>query len=216
MRKCVFVQSGAKFAWGLITNNDLQAIADIWHLCEAVCPGFREGHSQRACHRGRKTNWTFPVDNKCKYCVSKGEDAVGQLFETLLYKPELRELDCRWCQSFRSHHGPGVDSASKRKEYQEYFLLGKGYRCVMPTTLPPSRVECLEIWEPRPPGTLRSSPGLLRYHSTFNFTVTVKFNPYPTAFPYGNGMVLHFYQQQESSTTKTVHKVINKGLKTYV
>ena len=41
-------------------------------------------------------------------------------------------------------------------------------------------------------------------------------NPYPTAFPYGNGMVLHFYQQQESSTTKTVHKVINKGLKTYV
>ena len=38
-------------------------------------------------------------------------------------------------------------------------------------------------------------------------------NPYPTAFPYGNGMVLHFYQQQESSTTKTVHKVINMGLK---
>ena len=41
-------------------------------------------------------------------------------------------------------------------------------------------------------------------------------NPYPTAFPYWNGMVLHFYQQQESSTTKTVHKVINKGLKAYV
>ena len=41
-------------------------------------------------------------------------------------------------------------------------------------------------------------------------------NPYPTAFPYRNGMVLHFYQQQESSMTKTVHRVINKGLKTYV
>ena len=41
-------------------------------------------------------------------------------------------------------------------------------------------------------------------------------NPYPTAFPYGNGVVLHFYQQQGSSTTKTVHKVINKGLKAYV
>ena len=38
-------------------------------------------------------------------------------------------------------------------------------------------------------------------------------NPYPTAFPYGNGMVLHFYQQQESSTTKTVHRVINRDLK---
>ena len=41
-------------------------------------------------------------------------------------------------------------------------------------------------------------------------------NPYPTAFPYGNGMVLHIYQQQKSSTNKTEHKVINKGLKTYV
>ena len=57
----------------------------------------------------------------------------------------------------------------------------------------------------------------------FSFTVLptlsdnmVCINPYPTAFPYGNGMVLHFYQQQESSTTKTVHKFINKRLKTYV
>ena len=47
-------------------------------------------------------------------------------------------------------------------------------------------------------------------------TVSEINSPYPTAFPYGNGMVLHFYQQQESSTTKTVHKVINKGLKAYV
>ena len=50
---------------------------------------------------------------------------------------------------------------------------------------------------------------------TGNLTVT-SINPYPTAFPYGNDMVLHFYQQQESSMTKTVNKVINKGLKTYV
>jgi len=25
-------------------------------------------------------------------------------------------------KSFRSHYGPGVDSASNRNEYQEYFL----------------------------------------------------------------------------------------------
>ena len=65
----------------------------------------------------------------------------------------------------------------------------------------------------------------MRYYSVLTFVEMVvngkalsnlKINPYPTAFPYGNGMVLHFYQQQESSTTKTVHKVINKGLKTYV
>jgi len=33
----------------------------------------------------------------------------------------------------------------------------KGGRCVGLTTLPPSGVECLEIWES---GTLRASPGL--------------------------------------------------------
>ena len=60
--------------------------------------------------------------------------------------------------------------------------------------------------------------GLLTRNNTLrrHFYVMGLINPYPTAFPYGNGMVLHFYQQQESSTTKTVHKVINKGLKAYV
>ena len=59
---------------------------------------------------------------------------------------------------------------------------------------------------------------LMEYSHTGKWQMTsyTRINPYPTAFPYGNGMVLHFYQQQESSTTKTVHKVINKGLKTYV
>jgi len=55
---------------------------------------------------------------------------------------------------------PGVDSASKRNEYQEYFLGGKGSQCIGLTTLPPSCAECLEIWEPQPPGALRACPGL--------------------------------------------------------
>ena len=62
------------------------------------------------------------------------------------------------------------------------------------------------IWEKTPAVT----------YITFKMNSVSSINPYPTAFPYGNGMVLHFYQQQESSTTKTVHKVINKGLKAYV
>jgi len=45
----------------------------------------------------------------------------------------------------RSHYGPGVDSASNRKEYQEYFLGGKGSQCKGLTTWPPSCAECLEI-----------------------------------------------------------------------
>jgi hypothetical protein len=34
-------------------------------------------------------------------------------------------------------------------------LEGKGGRCVGLTTLPPSCADCLEIWEPQPPGTLK-------------------------------------------------------------
>jgi len=37
---------------------------------------------------------------------------------------------------------------------------GKGGRFVGLTTLPPSYADCLEIWEPQPPGTLRACPGL--------------------------------------------------------
>jgi hypothetical protein len=57
--------------------------------------------------------------------------------------------------------GPEVDSASNRNEYQKYFLGGKGGRCVGLTS-PSSSADCLEIWEPQPPGTLRACPDLLQ------------------------------------------------------
>jgi len=63
----------------------------------------------------------------------------------LCYKSEGRWFDSRWChwnfsftQSFQSHYGPGVDSASNRNEYQEFFLGGKKSQCIRLTTLPPS------------------------------------------------------------------------------
>ena len=91
-----------------------------------------------------------------------------QFVEALRYKSEGRGFDFRWCHynfsltlSFRPHYGPGVDSASNKNEYQEYFLEGgKGGRYVGLTTLPPSRTDCLEIWEPQTPGTLRTCTGL--------------------------------------------------------
>jgi len=57
-------------------------------------------------------------------------------------------------KSFWSHYVPGVDSASNRNEYQEYFLGGKGGRYLGLTTLPPSRADYLEIWDSQHPGTL--------------------------------------------------------------
>jgi hypothetical protein len=56
---------------------------------------------------------------------------MGQdkLVEALRYKPEGRGFDSRWfywnfslTQTFCPLYGPGVDSASSRDEYQEYFL----------------------------------------------------------------------------------------------
>jgi len=37
---------------------------------------------------------------------------------------------------------------------------GKGGWCIGLTTLPPSCANCLEIWEPQPPGTVWACPGL--------------------------------------------------------
>jgi len=49
--------------------------------------------------------------------------------EALRYMSEGHRFDSRWChwnssltQSFQLHYGPGVDRASNRNEYQEYFL----------------------------------------------------------------------------------------------
>jgi hypothetical protein len=54
---------------------------------------------------------------------------VVKLVDALRYKPEGRGFDSRWghWDSFidlilRSHHGPGVDSASNRNEYEESSL----------------------------------------------------------------------------------------------
>jgi hypothetical protein len=44
---------------------------------------------------------------------------------------------------------------------------GKGGRCVRVTTSPPLSAECHEIWEPKPPGTVWATPGLLRDSFTF-------------------------------------------------
>jgi hypothetical protein len=57
-------------------------------------------------------------------------------------------------------YGPGIGSASNRYEYQKYSLGGKYGRCLGLTTLPFSCADCLEIWEPQPPGILRVCPGL--------------------------------------------------------
>ena len=56
-------------------------------------------------------------------------DRGSTVVKMLCYKSEGRWFDSRWCHwnfsltsSFRSHYGPGVNSTSNIKEYQEHFL----------------------------------------------------------------------------------------------
>ena len=48
------------------------------------------------------------------------------------------------------------------------FLGGEGGWCVGLTNLPPSYADCLELWVPQTPGTLRACPYLLRDCFTFD------------------------------------------------
>ena len=62
----------------------------------------------------------------CVYQLTRNRGST--VVKVLCYKSEGRWFDPSWCQwnfdikSFRSHYGPGVDSASNGNEYQEYFL----------------------------------------------------------------------------------------------
>ena len=76
---------------------------------------------------------------------------LAQLVEALRYKPEGRGFDSAWCHwsfllthCFRPHCGSGADSAYNINEYQEYFFW----------EVNAAGVDCLDIWEPQPPGNL--------------------------------------------------------------
>jgi len=64
-----------------------------------------------------------------RYCFIGG-DRGSKVVKVLRYKSEGCSFDPSWChwnfffdiKSFRSHYGPGVDSASNRNEYQEFIL----------------------------------------------------------------------------------------------
>jgi hypothetical protein len=96
--------------------------------------------------------------------------AVTQLVEALCHKSEGRGFDSRWSHcnfsltSFRPHCGPWVDSAANRNEYQEYFLVGKGSRCVADNL---TTFKCRLSWNVRvstswnPQGLSRLVMGLL-------------------------------------------------------
>jgi hypothetical protein len=60
---------------------------------------------------------------------------------------------------------PGPTEMNTRNNPSGY----KGGECIVLTKLPHSCADCLEIWEPQPPGILWASPGLKWDCFTFTF-----------------------------------------------
>jgi hypothetical protein len=106
--------------------------------------------------------------------------------------PEGRGFDSRWChwnssltQSSQPHYGPGIDTASNRNEYQEYFLGGKGGRCWQPYHFHVLNV--LKSWSVNvlePSGSVQACNGIALPFPPGNCQDSyLKSTPFSTTFP---------------------------------
>ena len=82
------------------------------------------------------------------YTLLHEDHAVAQFVEALSYRPEGRGFDSRWCHWNFSLTHPLTEMGTRNISWGS-----KGGRCVRLITLPSSCADCLEIWEPQPPGT---------------------------------------------------------------
>ena len=107
-------------------------------------------------------------------------DWGGVVVKALRYYSGGPRIDSLWCQcffqwhiSFRPYYGPRIDSAPSENEYQEYLLGVKaaGAWGWQPYYLHVPNV--LEIWEPKPPGTLWATLGLLRDCFTLLYIIII-------------------------------------------
>jgi len=122
-------------------------------------------HTQTAIWRRVSNSATNLSNKKCCFCSNtKSLHVDARWLATLCVQTVLFSVGKKKV-TFRPHYDPGVDTASNRNEYQEYFLGGKCGRCVGLTTLPHSGTDCLEIWGAstywNPQGLSRSVMGLL-------------------------------------------------------
>jgi len=69
-------------------------------------------------------------------------------------------FDPRTVQLIASRYADYATRPTTEMNTRNISFGGKGGWCIGLTTLPLSFTDCLEIWEPQTPGTLRACPGL--------------------------------------------------------
>jgi len=88
---------------------------------------------------------------------------IGTTLYAARYQLEGRSVESQLWPVIGTYHWPNPSCrtmALGSTQYQEYFLKGKGGRCVGLTALSPTVPNVLKFWEPEPSGTLKSSPGI--------------------------------------------------------
>jgi hypothetical protein len=83
---------------------------------------------------------------------STSRKVAGSILEEVIAFSQL-------AYSHYSHYGTGVDPASNRNEYQEFFRRGgkRGRRIRLKTSAPPLRRLYMKVWDPRLPITWQAS-----------------------------------------------------------
>ena len=79
-----------------------------WVNSKSISLPYEAIHKTVQCKRGTS------VAHRLRRCATNGKVAVSIPANASGYFIDIK--------SFQSHYGPGVDSASNRNEYQEYFL----------------------------------------------------------------------------------------------
>ena len=93
---------------------------------------------------------------KSLYAYQKQLASLGTALQTRRSRVQFHMVSLEFFIDIilQPHYGPGIDTASNRNEYQEYFLVGGWGVNLAPCG------DRHEIWEPQPPGTLWACPGL--------------------------------------------------------
>ena len=89
--------------------------------------------------------------SQLRHCASSRPEGVNGIFRW--HNPSGRTMAMGWTQA-----------ATEMRT-----INSKGGWCLELTNVPPSCADCLEIWEPQPPGTLGACPGLYRDCLAFTF-----------------------------------------------
>jgi len=136
----------------------------------------------------------------CYINSSECSKGCGVLEIWVNYLPDT--LDFSVTYSFRPYRGPGVDSAPSVNEYQEHFLWVKAAGVWgWPHHLHVPNV--MEIWEPKPPGKLWATPGLLWDSFTFYLPDTGIFHSHN---PSGRTMALGLTQPLTEMSTSNISR----------